>query len=228
MKSMSTSATLLLILASLFCAPGLLFADEFQMWADSDLVLKVLPGLKSKAGAQWRFNDHMDLVHFDAEFGFVHPSKIPWLDAGVFYRQIYKTINGELTLVEKKPYVDVTARFKLSRRPFSNRCRFEFNNLQAFTDGGTFRNKLSVNAPYYLSVERERHWFESSRYKPFASYDFFVDSIDGLSQHRFEGGLSLRVTNYLVLDAAYMRKENYNFDRNAAANIAKVKLKLLF
>lgn len=221
-----------LLFTLLACAGSAFGSDPFQVWIQSSLVAKSSENTRIKAALMFKLDEHGDYIYEDNDIGLVYTGLAHWLDVGLYYKTIFRNLEipgeDEVWKHEHRPHFDATARFKLIGLSFSNRARLEYNSLEDLDDFSTFRNRISINPPYYLEPKREHLIIKDSRVRPFASYEIFVQSEGGISQHRFQGGLTFRLSERILTDFYYLRKENRNFDSYAALNVAGATLKLLF
>lgn len=220
------------VFISLFMlAPGSLYAsDPFQFWLKGSLVAKASEHFRFNAQIMSKIDDSGDFFYEDNDFGVVYTGISHWLDLGAYYKTVFQKINlpgqEDVWQHEKRPHLNATARFKLFGLTFSDRIQLEYNSLEDLGDYGTFRNKIAINPPFYLEPKRERRIVKSSKVRPFASYEIFINSENGVSKHRFQGGASFSLSERVFCDLYYLRQENSNFD--SGLNVAGLTLKLLF
>lgn len=212
-------------------APASLYAsDPFQFWLKGSLVAKTSEHTRIKAEIMSKLDDSGDFFYEDNSIGIVYTGISHWLDLGAFYKTVFAKIDvpgqEDVWQHEKRPHLNATARFKLFGLTFSDRIQLEYNGLEDLADYGTFRNKIAINPPFYLEPKREQTIVKTSKVRPFASYEIFINSENGVSKHRFQGGVSYQFSERIFTDLYYLRQENNTFD--SGLNVAGLTLKLLF
>lgn len=220
---------ILLFIFMLF--PGrLLASDPFQFWLKSSLVAKAAKHISVKAEIMAKVDDHGDFFYEDNDIGITYTGISQWLDLGAYYKTKFSKLDipgqEDVWQHEKRPHLNATARFKLFGLTFSDRVQVEYNSLEDLGNYGTFRNKIAINPPFYLDPLRERTILKDTKIRPFASYEIFITSANGVSKHRFQGGASFRLSERIFCDLYYLRQENSSFD--SGLNVAGATLKLLF
>lgn len=226
---MSMSPMLLLVLG-LVCIPSLLVAgDENQAWLEGVVTAKLNHSLKARLSIQSRLDDRGSLIYEQNDIGLAYTGPKHWLDLGLGYQVSFKQQEDDLWQYRTTPHLDGTARFRLLGLAFSNRVRLEYNSLDALSDFGTFRNKISLNPPVYLDPVRERQLLGHHKVRPFASYElFYSTSGDGVDRHRFTGGVSGAFAERVILDLYYLRQESQVGTDWVGLNVVGLNLKLLF
>lgn len=219
------------LLSTLFLLPGSLYAsDPWQFWLTGKLVAKASENFRATAELNSRMNDSGDNIYKSSDFGLVYLGVAKWLDLGVYYKSIFRNIDipgqDDVWQHENRPHLNATARFKLFGLTFSDRVQIEYNSFDDLGDYGTFRNQIAINPPNYLEPLRERKVIKNELIRPFASYEIFITSANGVSKHRLKGGVSVKCTKRVFTDLYYLRQENGNFD--GGINTAGLTLKLLF
>ncbi len=221
----------MLILVVSGLAPGSLYAsDPWEFWLKGKLVAKASENFRVSAELTSKIDEHGNNFHKASDFGLSYLGAAQWLDLGVYYKTIFHKIDipgqEDVWQHENRPHLNATARFELFGLTFSDRVQIEYNSFEDLGDYGTFRNQISINPPNYLEPLRERKVLKDERVRPFASYEIFITSENGVSKHRFKGGVSVKCTKRVFTDLYYMRQEQANFD--SGTNIAGLTLKLLF
>lgn len=221
----------LFIFALIVLFPRSLYAgDPWEFWGKGKLVAKASEHFRASAELTSKFDDGGDNIYKASDWGLVYVGVAHWLDLGVYYKSIFRNVDipgqEDVWQHENRPHLNATARFELFGIVFSDRVQVEYNSFEDLSNYGTFRNKIAINPPNYLEPLRERKVLKQERIRPFASYEIFITSADGVSKHRMEAGLSVKCTKRVFTDLYYMRQEKRNFD--SGTNIAGVTLKLLF
>lgn len=221
----------LILLFGFMLLPGrLLASDPFEFWLKGSLVAKASKNFRIKADIMSKIDDHGDFFYEDNDIGLVYTGLAHWLDIGAYYKTVFAKIDipdqEDVWQHEKRPHLNATARFKLFGLSFSDRVQVEYNSLEDLGNYGTFRNKIAINPPFYLEPLREQTVVKGTKIRPFASYEIFITSENGVAKHRFQGGASLKLTDRIFTDLYYLRQENSTFD--SGLNVAGATLKLLF
>ena len=221
----------LFIIALIVLLTGSLYAgDPWEFWVKGKLVAKASENFRASAELTSKFNDGGDNFYKASDWGLVYVGVAHWLDLGVYYKSIFRNVDNpgqeDVWQHENRPHLNATARFELFGIVFSDRIQVEYNSFEDLSNYGTFRNQIAINPPNYLEPLRERKVLKQERIRPFASYEIFITSADGVSKHRLEAGLSVKCTKRVFTDLYYMRQEKSNFD--SGTNIAGLTLKLLF
>ena len=221
-----------LLLVPCLCIGG----TDFQHWSNADAVVHLNEAWIFKVENQFRFSDSEDFFQHHTDFGFTYTKLAEWLDLGVNYRFIRKKGADGDWEEENRPHLNFTLKGQVFNFKVNNRIRLEYNDDDDLGDFGTFRNKITLNPEFedqrdfLLPIREEgREFLISHNIRPFASYEFFVDTeTNDLSRQRFYVGASVRFTENLVGDLYYMFEYNSKFGTRDNVNVVGLALKFLF
>ena len=207
-----------------------LVSGESQWWLEGNATLPLAKEYKFNAGIQSRLDSSGSLVREQTTVGVAYTGLAAWFDVGMSYRTIFRRLVDEEWIQENRAFLDGIARFKLFKLAFSNRIRLEYNNPDSLSEFGTFRNKLSLNPPYYLEPTREGGvGWRYFNLRPFASYEFFYSTNkDIISRYRIEGGVSYLFSERVFCDIYYLYQVNDMETAGPKQKAFGVNLKLLF
>jgi hypothetical protein len=119
--------------------------EDWQAWFNVDAGGELNQRVSSKVTQSLRWKDGaggIQSVHIDLQFDI---RTFSWLDVGVAYREVFDQIEERTWLEERRPYLDLTLKWKWEEVSFTNRNRFEWRDRESSAeDEFRYRNKLTV------------------------------------------------------------------------------------
>jgi hypothetical protein len=139
---------------------------------------------------------------------------------GAGYRHILSKNTRNKFLIENQPYITATLFWELVGFKFDDRSRLEYNHFDYKGDRGTYRNKLTIKAPWKLT---------KLQIQPYLSDEvFFVfDDNENFNKNRFSAGIGMTIFKNLKADIYYMLQSSKS-RRWSDTNILGTKFKLAF
>ena len=202
-------------------------SSDFQWWNSANVEVDLSEKWIFTFEEQLRMgNDAGTLVRHHEDIGVVYQGLADWLSLGINYRSIERKTDYRDWVHTDKVHTNITFYGKLFGRDVSNRLRFEYDTGQGINDFGTFRNKLTLNAPYGFHPHRER--FKPYTVKPYGSYELFYDTLDNnITRQRYSVGLSTKLSENWFSKIYYMRQESSS-SIDTALDVVGLEIKFLF
>ena len=195
-------------------------SGDFQFWNTDVEELKISTNSKIALEQEFRWgNRARELYYQHYDLGYFY-ELAKFLNVGVGYRHILSKNTKNKFLVENQPYVTATFFWELAGFKFDDRSRLEYNHFDYKGDRGTYRNKLTIKAPWK---------FTKLQIQPYLSDEvFFVfDDNENFNKNRFSAGLGLTIFKNLKADIYYMLQSSKS-TRWSDTNILGTKFKLSF
>ncbi|PIQ90348.1 MAG: hypothetical protein COV71_04940 [Candidatus Omnitrophica bacterium CG11_big_fil_rev_8_21_14_0_20_41_12] len=192
---------------------------DFQVWNTEVEEIQLKKDLKLAFEQEFRWGDNASELyyqHYDA--GLFYSLNKHW-SVGAGYRHILNKSKGKF-LVENQPYATLTFASQFAGFKYDDRSRFEYNHFDYKDDTGTYRNKLTVKAPWK---------FTKFEIQPYVSDEIFILIDDGqrLNKNRASAGLIINITKNFKGDIYYMLQSSKS-THWTKANILGTKFKLSF
>jgi hypothetical protein len=204
----------------IFTANAYAYKDgDFQVWNTDSEELKINKDTKMVAEEEFRWGGSgKDLYYQHYDLGFFYNLR-KYLNVGAGYRHVLSKSSGRF-MVENQPYVTLSLLWDLTGFKFDDRSRLEYNHYDYKDDTWTYRNKITVKAPWK---------FTALEIQPYLSNEIFILMDDGqrLNKNRFSAGLSMNIIKNLKGEIYYMLQSSKS-TKWTEANILGTKLKLSF
>jgi len=141
-------------------------ADDRRLWLNQGVETGLSDRWKAGLNQEFRLaNNEPNFSAYLLEASFKRETAT-WLDLGFGYRQQWEQ-GEEQWLVEYRPFVNATLKWKLWNIPFSHRSQFEWRTLEGRSDQVRYRNKLAAES---------REAWTTWQIRPYVADEFFYDN----------------------------------------------------
>ncbi len=192
---------------------------DFQIWNTDIEEMQVKKDLKLAFEQEFRWgNNASEFYYQHYDVGLFYNLNKYW-NLGGGYRHVLNKSKGKF-LVENEPYLTLTFASQFAGFKYDDRSRLEYNHFDYKDDTGTYRNKLTVKAPWK---------FTKFEIQPFVSDEIFILFDDGqrFNKNRASAGLAMNITKNLKGEIYYMLQSSKSV-KWTEANILGTKFKLSF
>jgi hypothetical protein len=193
---------------------------DFQVWNTDAEEFKINKDAKIALEQEFRWgNRAKELYYQHYDLGFFY-DLAKYLNVGAGYRHVLSKSTKNKFLIENEPYVTATLFWDLAGFKFDDRSRLEYNHFDYKGDTGTYRNKLTIKAPWK---------FTKLQIQPYLSDEvFFVfDDNQNFNKNRFSAGLGMTITKNIKAEIYYMLQSSKSTGW-VDANVLGTKFKLVF
>lgn len=214
-----------LLFLSFFTVPVLLASpskdEDFGIWSQNDIEVKLNDRWKMKAGEEIRFREHAGIYYFDTHAGAAYQAGKHLL-LGADYMQVRQTRmvgRKDIWYWEERPRIYTTLQAKYEGFALDIRNLLEFRIKQNTEDTLRYRNMVTLTAPWkWTRLEIQ----------PYAANEvFFESNRNGLVEDRAYAGVKYHLWKQLYGSLFYLRQ----FSKNSIAkwkdiNILGIGLKI--
>lgn len=196
--------------------------EDFGIWSQNDIEVKLSKTVKMKAGEELRFREHAGLAYYDTHAG-VSWQAAKMLVLGGDYLQVRQTrVKGkkDVWFWEERPRIYATPQTEIKGFKLENRNLLEFRIKEEAGNTLRYRNMTTITAPWKLT---------KLEIQPYTSNElFFETDRNGLVEDRLYGGVRFHIWKGLQGSAFYLRQ----YSKNSAAvwkesNVLGIALKVV-
>ena len=193
-------------------------SGDWQFWHGDTVTGKITENVSAKLNAEWRFGDDMsELFYYHTEGGLLF-NITESFSIGTNYRQVYNLSSNKKWTEERMPNVELFNNFTLADQKFANRFRVEYRDRQTSQDSWRFRERLTYQLPFELSV-----------FKPYLTDEVYYEDEPGeFNKNWAILGAKFPIMEKIEGDLFYNYERTKSGDKWISANILNLYLKFKF
>jgi len=159
--------------------------EDFGIWNNNEVEVKIKDRLKITAGEELRYREAQGLYYFESRVGTSYKAS-EYLTIGGDYLEatsLRKVSGRNRWFWESRPRIYFTPQYKFHGWLFENRNLLEFRFKQSAQDTFRYRNRFGITAPYkWTTLELQ----------PYATDEIFLETDKrGIAENRLYAGFKM-------------------------------------